>query len=1216
VAEIVISPSNPNVMYAGFEVNVHSLYKSTDAGKTWKRIDGGGDHTKDIAISPKNPNKVYFAMSEPVETTDTTIRATVRSDKGRFGGATNMILVSGESAGPSESSFSTIEIFEQNDKIIYAALKGGGVEPFGTIKPKIFKTTNGGSSWTDLIPDLKDVNVIAIHPTNHNLIYVGSGDGIYVSKDSGKTLKKLKATRVRGGFISIELQLDNPNVIYIASSSEVFKTEDSGVNWKDIKGQLSDIHRVRVSRSNPNILYASTFNGVFRSDDFGETWQDKTSNLKAKNIQIVTIHPNNPDIAFIGHSNLWSSVRAELRFEMALLANQGIYKTTNGGNSWFRSDEGIFEYDLEEVAVSPHNPNEAWVASIASRGGFKTIDAAHNWRTTQIQTLHYPMRIKYSMQEPDKIYITSWHQSGPFGLSEDGGASWKLTNEEEYFKGLNRGLSLYDKNQKGHIHVHGLAVDPNDDSIVYSGSVKERSRQGDEFPLEGAHIFKSTDTGKTWTESDEGFPHEKHTAIHDIQIDSQNTNVIYVTTTKHEALEGLGIYKSTDAGKTWKAVNNGLSGRESLNVGALTIHPENTQLLIAATGSGLYKSTNAGSSWKRTSSSKSFDVEHVKQNPDIVYASTNDGVLKSKDFGDTWYNVNFGLPKGEGQGIGVGIDGNVIYTAVKGEGAYVARIKPVQPIEPVSVFSGKGFDFAMDFGGPPGFDDFKGIVDDFFGDEESGPDEHTGPLTLEECRQYEMPEDCNTLQVPDIIISCEECKVLIAAEEEEIPEQEEEEEEIEVEIPEEEEIEIPEEPSFFERIINFFKNLFGGSKEVEEKVDVETQELEQNITQEEEEVEEIVEEELSQISEKRQGKISQKKEKNLLSQISEECSKTSKVPSFGYQGLLTEVHVHTSQGDNPGKFAINLLQEMNENGVDRIVIQPIHDPRGYNPQNKELDETWGEINAVCPRIIPLIYGFNPDEEDAWEYVKERLDTGNYGGVGEIEFQHGNLPIKYDPKSKSMLKIYDMLEEKGLPLHFQASFKTDPSLGEKIFRIISSKPKINFIWFGCPFNDKFMSLPNLYCDSFFHSQTYIPKGIHLRKNLIATDSSAKGFSNSAYSELPYNSFGEAMVEARNALADLKKSDADAIANKNFDKIWPKSLFKAKPVEEVGYDEDYEDDYSDQGSIGGDDLSNGQFGEEIHDSGLEEECASTPWPPDCSFIPDELERNLCEQCKAIG
>jgi len=411
IAEIAISPNNPNVMYAGFEVNVHSLYKSINGGKTWKKVGGGGDHTKDVAVSHKNSNKVYFAMSESIQTTDLNVRPTVRSKHSptRRGGETVDILSSGRSPGPSSSSFSTLEIFESDDKIIYAAVKGGKFGPPGQESgPKIFKTLNGGNTWTDVKPNLEEVNVIEINPTNHNLIYLGSGDGLYVSKDSGKTVEKLKSTRDLGGFISVELQKDNPSIIYIASKESVFKTNNAGKTWDKITGQLDDIHRVRVSRSNPNILYASTFNGVFRSDDFGETWVDKTSNLKAKNIQIVTIHPENPDIVFIGHSGLWSSVRAELRYKQALWANNGIFKTTDGGNSWFRSDDGIFEYDLEEVSVSPHNPNEAWVAAKASRGGYKTIDAGNNWRHTQIQTLHYPMRIKYSLQDPDKIYITSW----------------------------------------------------------------------------------------------------------------------------------------------------------------------------------------------------------------------------------------------------------------------------------------------------------------------------------------------------------------------------------------------------------------------------------------------------------------------------------------------------------------------------------------------------------------------------------------------------------------------------------------------------------------------------------------------------------------------------------------------------------------------------------------------------------------------------------------
>jgi len=1035
IAEIVISPSNPNIMYVGIEVNTHSLYKSEDGGKTWRGPIGGGDHTKDVAVSSQDPNKVYFAMSEPLETTNLNIAP---AEEGIFahgsqGKETVIVLFTGLPPGGSSVSFSTVEIFEQDDKIIYAARKGGGFGPFGKVTPKIFKTIDGGNTWTDLEPNLKQVSVIEIHPEDHNLIYIGSRDGIYVSKDSGNTIKKLKSN---SEVISIELQLDNPDVIYIASKDKVFKSIDAGENWGDITGPLEDIHRVRISRSDPNILYASTFNGVFRSDDYGETWVDRTGNLKAKNIQIVEIHPENPDIAFIGHSGLWSGVRADGRWRMGLLAHQGIFKTTDGGKTWIRSDDGIFEYDLEEVTVNPNRANEAWVAAKASRGGYKTNDAGYNWRLSQLFTLHYPMRIKYSMQDPDKIYATSWHGSGPFARSDDGGINWDMTSENVFFRGVNRGKDLLDRSEGGQIHVHGLAIDPNDDSIVYTGSVKDAQNPGG-YPLEGAHIWKSTDSGKTWEESDEGFPHEKPTAIHDIQIDPKDTSIIYIATTEHESEIGIGIYKSIDSGKTWNAVNKGL---DDLSVGALVIHPENPEILIAATQGGLYKSTNGGNSWTQTAQPESFDVEYVIDDPNTIYASTNNGVLKSKDFGDTWYDVNYDLPKGDGQGIGVDKTGNVIYATIKDEGVYVARLVDVKPIDPKTEFG--SYLYGGPFGGPEGFPNF-------FGDDD------------------------------------------------------------------EEEV-FHERPSIFNIIIYFFRNLFGReSSDPSSNQPREFKGLGFGRS-------------LKEISD------------SDLSKISEECRKTPKLPSEGYQGLLTDVHVHTMAGDDTADFAIKLLEEMNENGVDRITIQPNHGTYDHIKNSMGLDMQWGDISSVCPRIITLIYGFNPDEPDAWEYIKERLDTGQYGGVGEIEFQHGNLPIKHDPESESMMKIYDVLEQRKLALHFQADTNIDPSLEDKMYNIIISKTNIQFVWFGgCLSDERFMELTNLYCDTFMYGDLYQQDEQVLKISIIGTDSGPAGFDNPAYPFLPYNSFGEGMVQAREALSKLPKDVADKLAYENFDKVWPKN-----------------------------------------------------------------------------
>lgn len=277
-------------------------------------------------------------------------------------------------------------------------------------------------------------------------------------------------------------------------------------------------------------------------------------------------------------------------------------------------------------------------------------------------------------------------------------------------------------------------------------------------------------------------------------------------------------------------------------------------------------------------------------------------------------------------------------------------------------------------------------------------------------------------------------------------------------------------------------------------------------------------------------------EDNLVSVI-QECQKEPNIPKEGYQGLLTDVHIHTMLGGDQAKLGLELLLEMNKNGISRVVVQAGHNPLSKN-HLKSLDKVWGDISSVCPRIITLLYGFNPDENNAWKYVEEELNTGNFGGVGEIEFQHSNLPIKHDPESPSMQKIYQLLEDRGLALHFQASLRHDSSLREKLLKIIKDHPKLNFVWFGCSLDQEFLALPNLYCDTFFHSRSFESSNTMLKKSLIGSDASPPGVQNPGYQFLPYKSVGEAAQQARVKLQILPKDTADALSFGNFDKIWPK------------------------------------------------------------------------------
>lgn len=122
---------------------------------------------------------------------------------------------------------------------------------------------------------------------------------------------------------------------------------------------------------------------------------------------------------------------------------------------------------------------------------------------------------------------------------------------------------------------------------------------------------------------------------------------------------------------------------------------------------------------------------------------------------------------------------------------------------------------------------------------------------------------------------------------------------------------------------------------------------------------------------------------------------------------------------------------------------------------------------------------------------------------------GFTNLRHDPQSLSMVKIYNLLEKHHLP-------------------------KISFVWFSSSDEDQFLTLPNLYYDLFVHrdSRVLVGNDPRLPKGIIGSDAGPAGFWNPAYGLLPYNSFAEAMREARRELVKLPSDVADALAHDNF------------------------------------------------------------------------------------
>jgi photosystem II stability/assembly factor-like uncharacterized protein len=304
----------------------------------------------------------------------------------------------------------------------------------------------------------------------------------------------------------------------------------------------------------------------------------------------VRMRPDNPDVMYV--TDAWA----------------GVFMSTDGGQTWFPSNEGITTRTGESgdaipvfcLTIDPHDYDIIWVGTQNVRGVFKSTDGGRTW------------------MEMDN------------GVVEREGITFR-----------------------------GFTVDPRSSDIVYAAAEVSswawagEERSGREFDMTQGVVYKTTDGGQNWTSVWRGDNLARY-----VWIDPRNPDVVYVSTGifDREAANstpdsriagGMGVVKSTDGGQTWAEANSGLA---NLYVGTLFMHPENPDVLLAGTGNnqyydraGVYLSADGGGSWQQTLAGENINaVEFALSQPDIAYAGSADAVYRSADGGYTWQRVSGG----------------------------------------------------------------------------------------------------------------------------------------------------------------------------------------------------------------------------------------------------------------------------------------------------------------------------------------------------------------------------------------------------------------------------------------------------------------------------------------------------------------------------------------------------------------------------------------------
>lgn len=599
VGAIAVAPSDPNVVYVGMGehairgVMTHSgdgVYRSTDAGKTWKKI--GLDDTRHIArivVHPKNPDVVYVAAQGTLFAPSAD-RGIYKSADG--GGTWKKVLYVDQRTGAAELSMDA-----NNPRILYAAMWEHGRLPWKVISggkgSALYKSTDAGETWTKMtegLPEKMGKMSVAVSPANSERVYAlieseseGSERGLYMSVNAGKSWSKVSGEPrlVQRAWYYIELFADpkNENRIYVLSAPAL-RSDDGGRTWEEVDGVHGDYHDMWINPANPQNFVISDDGGAVVTFDGGKSFSGQAMATG----QFYRINTDNrfPYRVYGAQQDNTSVMIASRE-----LASGGIttasWRPSAGGESAFLAFDpanpryvlgGSYQGTIEVLDTQAQASTSIMAAPIQYLGrDAKAMKYRYNWNAPIIWSRH----------EPNTFY----HGAQVLLKTSDLGRSWTevspdLTRNEKEKQG--KPGEPYTNEAVGAENYGTLAYvaeSPHEKGVIWTGS-------------DDGLVHLTRDGGKTWKNvTPKGLA---ECLVNAIEVSPFDRGTAYIATTRFKFNDHTpGLYKTTDYGATWTKIDRGIP------VGAFTrvVREDEVRrdLLFAGTETGLYVSWNGGLDW-------------------------------------------------------------------------------------------------------------------------------------------------------------------------------------------------------------------------------------------------------------------------------------------------------------------------------------------------------------------------------------------------------------------------------------------------------------------------------------------------------------------------------------------------------------------------------------------------------------------------------------------
>jgi photosystem II stability/assembly factor-like uncharacterized protein len=595
------------------------------AEQSWQPVGPDGGNVRSLAIDPKDPDRIFLGTSAG--------NLYLSTDKGA---SWSRFARPGNSA---EMVLDHIVIDPSDSRNIFVAAWNAQLP---NSDGDLYRSNNAGKTW-EIVADLhgKSLRALSMAASNPRVLVVGALDGIYRSRNGGHDFERISPANHAEikNIESIAIDPVNPDVIYAGTWHLPWKTEDGGKTWHSIKKGViddSDVFSIVVDPSQPENLFISACSGIYRSDSAGELFR-KIQGIpySARRTRMLQMDPTDHNIVYAGTTEgLWKTTDAGVTWKhmtgsniiindvlvdprhssRVLLATDrsGVLASDDGGVTFTASNRGFTHRQAAALLVDRSNNAVLYAGVLNDKefgGVFVSRDAGQTWKQNSDGL---DGRDIFVLRQAADNSLVAGTDHGIFSLSQNA-SRW-----------IPRDLPSSKRQATGSRNNSGRLAAASE--LAPRVSVLELSAER-WFAATTAALFVSSDSGETW---------------------------------RPESLPGVGVPVSISiAGKMVaiagrNAVAVSVSGGESwlptkplepdFDINSVAV--DNSGDVWIAARTGLFRSTDAGDSWKRVSSLHLANIQTVQFDDDnhrvLVTTGSSINVFESGDNGRTWSAISAG----------------------------------------------------------------------------------------------------------------------------------------------------------------------------------------------------------------------------------------------------------------------------------------------------------------------------------------------------------------------------------------------------------------------------------------------------------------------------------------------------------------------------------------------------------------------------------------------